>query len=45
MNKRQLGTVYEQKAAAYLQQQGYEERNDCKVAVARIHELLTKIGI
>ena len=24
MNKRQLGTVYEQKAAAYLQQQGYE---------------------
>ena len=23
----------------------YEERNDCKVAVARIHELLTKIGI
>lgn len=23
----------------------YEERDDCKVAVARIHELLTKIGI
>ena len=23
----------------------YEERDDCKVVVARIHELLTKIGI
>ena len=23
----------------------YDERDDCKVAVARIHELLTKIGI